>query len=416
MLDFGMYVQVHMTHTPADTCIQIQHSHAASSVKAPAPRAHKTGRRYTYTDTAVPHNKQTNNKLWHTSAHLHHEHTDRTQIHIYRYRSPTQQTNKQQTMAHIYSPAPRAHRQDADTHIQVQQSHTTNKQTTNHGAHLLTCTTSTQTGRRYTYTDTAVPHSKQTNNKLWPTSAHLHHEHTKQDADTHILIPQSHTANKQITNYGPHLLTCTTSTQNRTQIHIYRYRSPTQHTNKQTMAHICSPAPRAHKTGRRYTYTDTAVPHSKQTNNKLWPTSAHLHHEHTKQDADTHIQIPQSHTANKQITNYGPHLLTCTTSSRTRPCRYSSSEALDPCITDPKERTSPLAHVAPPCGAPAVESCMLDGSPGAGTATSAGSCVCVCACVCVRVCVCAFECVCMCACSCACEHEYFMCACACVCV
>ena len=313
MLDFGMYVQVHMTHTPADTCIQIQHSHAASSVKAPAPRAHKTGRRYTYTDTAVPHNKQTNNKLWHTSAHLHHEHTDRTQIHIYRYRSPTQQTNKQQTMAHIYSPAPRAHRQDADTHIQVQQSHTTNKQTTNHGAHLLTCTTSTQTGRRYTYTDTAVPHSKQTNNKLWPTSAHLHHEHTKQDADTHI-------------------------------------------------------------------------------------------------------QIPQSHTANKQITNYGPHLLTCTTSSRTRPCRYSSSEALDPCITDPKERTSPLAHVAPPCGAPAVESCMLDGSPGAGTATSAGSCVCVCACVCVRVCVCAFECVCMCACSCACEHEYFMCACACVCV
>ena len=144
MLDFGMYVQVHMTHTPADTCIQIQHSHAASSVKAPAPRAHKTGRRYTYTDTAVPHNKQTNNKLWHTSAHLHHEHTDRTQIHIYRYSSPTQQTNKQQTMANICSPAPRAHK----------------------------------TGRRYTYTDTAVPHSKQTNNKLWPTSAHLHHELT----------------------------------------------------------------------------------------------------------------------------------------------------------------------------------------------------------------------------------------------
>jgi len=360
------------THTDTHTCKDMRLNARFWDVCTSPHDSHPC--RYMYTDTTLPRSEQCQSTCT-TSTQ------NRTQIHIHRYRSPTQQTNKQQTMAHICSPAPRAHRQDADTHIQIPQSHTANKQTTNYGPHLLTCTTSTQTGRRYTYTGTAVPHNKQTNNKPWRTSAHLHHEHT-----------------------------------DRTQIHIYRYRSPTQHTNKQTMAHICSPAPRAHKTGRRYTYTDTAVPHSKQTNNKLWPTSAHLHHEHTKQDADTHIQIPQSHTANKQITNYGPHLLTCTTSSRTRPCRYSSSEALDPCITDPKERTSPLAHVAPPCGAPAVESCMLDGSPGAGTATSAGSCVCVCACVCVRVCVCAFECVCMCACSCACEHEYFMCACACVCV
>ena len=210
------------------------------------------------------------------------------------------------------------------------------------------------------------------NARFWDVCTSPHDSHPCRYMYTDTTLPRSEQCQS----------TCTTSTQNRTQIHIHRYRSPTQQTNKQqTMAHICSPAPRAHR-----------------------------------QDADTHIQIPQSHTANKQTTNYGPHLLTCTTSSRTRPCRYSSSEALDPCITDPKERTSPLAHVAPPCGAPAVESCMLDGSPGAGTATSAGSCVCVCACVCVRVCVCAFECVCMCACSCACEHEYFMCACACVCV